>query len=155
MKKIIALATTIILYILSSQTVVAETEKMNNELSLVGPSVAFEIPIPALAIEFGTLTANDSLMTAKVQITDENVYGGEISFNRRRDVDGRHWLGGAVGHMQDDNQNNLIDFDLDTYVSINYKYYNNGVSSEGFYFYSSIRAFDGGVFPWLGFGYNF
>ena len=117
-------------------------------------SVSFELLIPALAVEFSNVSDNNIQLAGKIQITSDEVYGGEINLTKARDENGKHWWGGGIGHMQDDNDG-WISVDFDTYVSINYKYYARGIDNEGFYFNSTLRGFKDGVFPFFGFGYNF
>lgn len=145
MKKMTSTISLVLISILFSQTIRAEN------------SVSFELLFPpALTFETGIVNDGNKYLSAKIQITGDNIYGGEISWVKDRKGDGRHWMGGAIGHLQDDDENsNFISFDLDTYVAFNYKYYRNGIQGQGFHMNSGLRLFSEGMLPIVGFGYNF
>ena len=108
---------------------------------------------PAITFEIGGVTDNNYL-SAKLQVTSNKIYGAEISLIKNRGNDGRHWWGGAIGHQQDD-EKGFFNFDLDTYLALNYKFYRHGINAEGFHVNAAIRVFKEGAAPYVGFGYNF
>ena len=122
--------------------------------ALAETSLSVELPTLTLAGEFGVTTSPNDYLAASIFIGPDDVYGGEVNWVRRMSVNRTHWLGAGVGHMNDGGTNSIIDFDLGTYGSINYKYFMGGLDNNGFYFNTSFRVMSDGAFPWVGFGYN-
>ena len=117
-------------------------------------SLSLELPILTVAGEFGTTTSPNDYVSVSLYAGADAIFGGGVNWVRSAASNDSHWFGAGVGHMSDNNDNSIISFDVGTYGSLDYKYFKNGLSGSGFYFYTSVRGVSDGVFPWLGFGYN-
>lgn len=139
---LIALATT---FLVSMTSAHAETEK----------SITAELPTLTLAFEIGVTTTPEDYLAVSVYAGPDEVYGAGVNWTHSVSANKSHWLGLGAGHMSGDDDNFVISFDVGSYGSLDYKYFINGLQSNGFYFNTSLRFSDGDVFPWLGFGYNY
>lgn len=150
MKKIVFLANLVVILMIFSRGIYADGD-LEKTLSL-------ELLVPAVSFEIGQVSTNNYHTAFKFQVTDAEIFGGELTVTKALRGSSRHWVGGGLGHLEDSNDNAFISFDLDTFLSLNYKYYIRGIENQGFHFGAALKMFineDLDSFPFLSFGYNF
>lgn len=124
-------------------------------LADVKKSLSVELPTLTLAGEFGVKASPTDYLAVSIYAGAQNVYGAGVSWTRSISSNQSHWFGLGAGHMSGDDDNFIVSFDIESYASLDYKYFKNGWDERGFYFNTSFRVASGDAFPWFGFGYHY